>query len=102
MNVNPIASTGQPVKQTLLYPTPEDEVYHDDALVYNISGPLHWQVNRFTMKTCPCKKMGLVSEGLWPALGPSVVCFNGLQQGTPLLNHYYTILCIPTLSFGHF
>jgi hypothetical protein len=29
-------------------------------------------------------KMGSV-KGLWPALGPPMVCFNGFQQGTPLL-----------------
>jgi hypothetical protein len=28
--------------------------------------------------------MGSV-KGLWPALGPPMVCFNGFQQGTPLL-----------------
>jgi hypothetical protein len=28
--------------------------------------------------------MGSV-KGLWPALGPPMVCFSGFQQGTPLL-----------------
>jgi hypothetical protein len=35
-----------PSKQPILWRA-EDEVYLDDALVYTMSEPLHWQVNCF-------------------------------------------------------
>jgi hypothetical protein len=64
---------------------PEDEVYHDNALVNTMPGPSHVPVNRLiNLASLQIIKMVSV-KGLWPALGPPMVCFSWFQQGTPLL-----------------
>jgi hypothetical protein len=48
----------EPFNQPILW-GPEDEVYHDDALVYTVSGPPYLQVNHlFDLFVCPSIENG--------------------------------------------
>jgi hypothetical protein len=55
-----------------------------------------WTVYLNNLASLQILKMGLV-KGLWPALGLPMICFNGFQQGTPLL----VIISMGYYSYSH-
>jgi hypothetical protein len=47
------------------------------------------------------RKLGPVFKVLWPALGPTIVCFIGFHQSIPLLvivYYYFSPLCQPQVA----
>jgi hypothetical protein len=62
-------------------------------IIKRIHGTWRWLLLCMLLSTS--HTLGPVSEGLWPALGPSMVCFNRFQQGIPLL----VIICFLNMRF---